>query len=91
METIYYSHELCSTESGIPNISILFLLLHYSSIFWPVSREITLFSPIYDIISVPQITWFLLEDAIISSKTDPRRSSRTEKRTYGKVRNNKTM
>ena len=43
---------------------------------------------IYNLISVPQI---LLGDAIISSKTDPHNSSKKEKRSYGKIENNKTM
>ena len=33
----------------------------------------------------------LLGDATISSKTDPRIGSKKKKRSYGKVRNNKTM
>ena len=46
---------------------------------------------IYNLISVPQFTRFLLGDAIISSKTDPHNGSKKEKRNYGKVENNKTM
>ena len=42
-------------------------------------------------ISVPQITRLLLGDATISSKTDPCNGSKMDKRSYGKVRNNKTM
>ena len=45
---------------------------------------------IYSLISVPQITRLLLRDARTSSKTDPRSGSK-EKRSYGKVSNNKTM
>ena len=41
--------------------------------------------------SVPQITWLLLGDAMISSKTDLHNGSKKEKRSYGKVKNNKTM
>ena len=33
---------------------------------------------VYNLISVPQITRLLLEDAIISSKTDPRNSNKKE-------------
>ena len=46
---------------------------------------------IYNLISVPRITLFLLGEAIISSKTDPHNGSKKEKRSYGKVKNNKTM
>ena len=46
---------------------------------------------IYNLISVPQITRLLLGDAIISSKTDPHNGSKKEKRSYGKIENNKTM
>ena len=41
--------------------------------------------------SVPQVTELLLGDAKITSKTEPRNGSMKEKRSYGKVRNNKTM
>ena len=41
--------------------------------------------------SVPQITWLLLGDAMISSKTDLHNGSKKEKRSYGKVKNNKTV
>ena len=46
---------------------------------------------IYNLISVQRITLFLLGEAIISSKTDPHNGSKKEKRSYGKVKNNKTM
>ena len=46
---------------------------------------------IYNLVSVPQITRFLLEDAINSSKTDTQNDSKNEKRSYGKVKNNKTI
>ena len=46
---------------------------------------------IYNLISITQITRFLLGEAIISSKTDPHNSSKKEKRNYGKVKNNKTL
>ena len=46
---------------------------------------------IYNLISVPEITRFLLEDAIISSKTNPCSGSTKQKRSNGFVRNNKTM
>ena len=46
---------------------------------------------IYNLVSVPQITRFLLEDAINSSKTDTQNGSKNEKRSYGKVKNNKTI
>ena len=46
---------------------------------------------VYNRISVPQITRLLLVDATISSKTDLRNASKKEKKSYGKVRNNKTM
>ena len=46
---------------------------------------------IYNLISITQITRFLLGEAIISSKTDPHNGSKKEKRNYGKVENNKTM
>ena len=46
---------------------------------------------IYNLISVPRITLFLLGEAIISSKTDTHNGSKKEKRSYSKVKNNKTM
>ena len=46
---------------------------------------------VYSIISVPQITRLLFGDASISSKRDPRNGSKTEERSHGKVRNNKTI
>ena len=46
---------------------------------------------IYNLISVQRITLFLLGEATISSKTDPHNGSKKEKRSYGKVKNNKTM
>ena len=46
---------------------------------------------IYNLISVPQFTRFLLGDAIIPSKTDPHNGRKKEKRNYSKVENNKTM
>ena len=46
---------------------------------------------IYNLISVPQFTRFLLGDAIISSKTDPHNGSKKGKRSYGKTKNDKTM
>ena len=46
---------------------------------------------IYNLISITQITRFLLGEAIISSKTDPHNGSKKEKRNYGKVKNNKTL
>ena len=46
---------------------------------------------VYNLISVPQITRLLLGDATISSKTEPHNGSKKDKRSYGKVRNNKTM
>ena len=46
---------------------------------------------IYNLISVPQITRLLLGDVIISSKTDRHGASKKEKRSYGKVKNDKTM
>ena len=45
----------------------------------------------YNLISAPQITRLLLEDAIISSKTEPPNGSKNENRNYGEVRNNKAM
>ena len=46
---------------------------------------------IYNVISVPQITWLFLGDAIISSKTDPHNNSKKEKRSCGKTKNNKSI
>ena len=46
---------------------------------------------IYNVISVPQITWLFLGDAIISSKTDPDNNSKKEKRSCGKTKNNKSI
>ena len=46
---------------------------------------------IYNLVSVPQITRLLLEDATISSKTEPPNGSKNEKRSYGEARNNKAM
>ena len=45
---------------------------------------------IYNLIFVPQITRLLLGDPIISSKTDPHNGSKKEKRSFGKIKNNKT-
>ena len=57
-----------------------------------LSEECELYNTrIYNLISVPQITQLLLGDAIISSRTDLRSSSKKEKRGYGKVRNNTTV
>ena len=56
-----------------------------------VSQFCIINTRVYNLISVPQITRLLLEDTTISSKTDPRNGSKKEKRSYGKVRNNKTM
>ena len=39
------------------------------------------------VVFVPQITRFLLGDAIISSKTDPHNDSKKEKKKYGKIKN----
>ena len=46
---------------------------------------------VYNLISVPQITRLLLEDAIISSKTEARNASKKENRSYGEARNSKAM
>ena len=46
---------------------------------------------ICNFISVPQITRFLLGDAIISSKTDRHNGGKREKINYDKVKNNKTL
>ena len=46
---------------------------------------------IYNLVSLLQIKWFLLGDTIISSKTDLHNDSCMEKRSYGKVKNKKTM
>ena len=46
---------------------------------------------IYNLISVSQITGVFLGEAIISSETDPHNGSKKEKRSYGKIKNNKTM
>ena len=46
---------------------------------------------VYNLISFPQISGYLLGDAMISSKTEPRNGSKKEKRSYSKVRNNKTL
>ena len=46
---------------------------------------------IYDLIFVPQITRLFLGDVIISSKTVPHNGSKKEKRSCGKIKNNKTM
>ena len=50
-----------------------------------------MFTRVYNSASVPQITRLLLGDATVLIKTDPRSGSKKEKRSYGKVRNNKTM
>ena len=42
-EINFSSKQLSSTESGIPDTSILFLLLYCSSMFWLISREVSLF------------------------------------------------
>ena len=46
---------------------------------------------VYNVIFVPQITWLLIGDKIISSKIELRSGNQKEKRSYGKVRNNKTL
>ena len=46
---------------------------------------------VYNLISLPQVTRLLLEDAIISSKTEHRNGSKKENQSYGEIRNNKTM
>ena len=46
---------------------------------------------IYNFISVPQITRFLLGDTIILSKADLYNSRKKEKISYGEVKSNKTM
>ena len=43
------------------------------------------------LISVTQVTRVSLEDAIVSSKTEPRNGNKKESRSYGEVRNNKAM
>ena len=43
-EIIFPSHQLPSNKSRIPDTSILFLLLYCSSLFWLISREVTLLS-----------------------------------------------
>ena len=43
---------------------------------------------ICNLISVPQITRFLLGEAIISSKIDPHDGSKKKKRSYGKIKSN---
>ena len=49
------------------------------------------YTRIYKLISVPQVTRLLLRDAVISSKTDPHNDSKKEKRSYGKIKNNKNV
>ena len=46
---------------------------------------------VYNLISLPQVTRLLLEDAIISSKTEHRNGSKNENQSYGEIRNNKAM
>ena len=46
---------------------------------------------VYNLFSGLKITELLLGDTTISSKTDPRNGSKKKKRSYGKVRNNKTI
>ena len=46
---------------------------------------------VYNLISVTQVTRVSLEDAIVSSKTEPRNGNKKENRSYGEVRNNKAM
>ena len=53
--------------------------------------DLLLNTRIYNLVSVPQIARFLLEDAINSSKTDTQNGSKNKKRSYGKVKNNKTI
>ena len=43
-EIFFSSKQLSLTESGIPDTSILFLLPYCSSLFWSISREVTLLS-----------------------------------------------
>ena len=43
---------------------------------------------ICNLISVPQITRFLLGQAIISSKINPHDGSKKKKRSYGKIKSN---
>ena len=46
---------------------------------------------VYNLISLLQIAQFLLGDALISSKKDPRKVSKKKKKSYGKNKNSKIM
>ena len=46
---------------------------------------------VYNLISVPQIKRLLLEDAIISNRTEPRNGGKKENQSYGEVINKKVM
>ena len=74
----------------------LFLTLAMNSLIWIIWVSIWIFcswinTQIYNLISVPQITRLLLGDTITSSKTNPHNGSKKQKRSYGKIKNNKTM
>ena len=64
---------------------------HINKIFYVLPEIWLPNTRVHNLISVSQIARLLLGDAIISSKTDPRNRIKKEKRSYGKVRNNKTM
>ena len=68
----------------------MFLEVHYQNIhkvYLPNEHN----TWIYNLIYVPRTTSFSLEDAILSSKTNPCSGSTKLKRSNGYVRNNETM
>ena len=74
----------------------LFLTLTMNSLIWIIWVSIWILcswinTQIYNLISVPQITRLLVGDTITSSKTNPHNGSKKQKRSYGKIKNNKTM
>ena len=85
--------ELCLTEKMAIVKADLESVTHVTSLFlnadtwinshWGSLRRNN--TRIYNLISVPQMTWLLLGDAIISSKADPHNDSKKEKRSYGKI------
>ena len=74
----------------------LFLTLTMNSLIWIIWVSIWILcswinTQIYNLISVPQITRLLVGDTITSSKTNPHNGRKKQKRSYGKIKNNKTM
>ena len=74
-EIIFSSKPLSSTESGIPDTSILFLLPYYPGLFWLSLREVTLSSKLltfslkrlFSACRFLMITYFTFNSSFVSS------------------------